>query len=276
MRLLQEYKHSQTSLYIYEDESYKPLARVDGSGPQQKVRHYHNDLNGTPEQLTETDGHTIWQASYRVWGDALEEVREPSYIEDQNLRFQGQYLDREIGLHYNTLRFYDPDVGRFTTRDPIGLKGGINLYKYAPNPMSWVDPLGLSRCAPGTASGKGVTITNKWLRGSHGNAGLFPASIANKMRGKTFNTFNDFRNSFWKEVAMDKNLSKKFSPSNLKRMQNGNAPIAHGSQWNGKNRSYILHHREPIQHGGGVYDMDNLMIVTPKFHLDVLDRDYHF
>ncbi|MGY2314996.1 hypothetical protein ACW9I6_09960 [Pseudomonas sp. SDO5522_S412] len=32
----------------------------------------------------------------------------------------------------------------------------------------------------------------------------------------------------------------------------------------------------PLYHGGGVYDMDNLMIVTPKFHLDVLDRDYHF
>jgi RHS repeat-associated protein len=32
-----------------------------------------------------------------------------------NLRFQGQYLDRETGLHYNTFRYYDPDIGRFTT-----------------------------------------------------------------------------------------------------------------------------------------------------------------
>ncbi|CAD0261636.1 hypothetical protein DENIT_11591 [Pseudomonas veronii] len=36
----------------------------------------------------------------------------------------GQYLDRETGLHFNTFRFYDPDVGRFTTPDPIGLMGG--------------------------------------------------------------------------------------------------------------------------------------------------------
>ncbi|WP_350339035.1 RHS repeat-associated core domain-containing protein [Pseudomonas sp. Y39-6] len=43
----------------------------------------------------------------------------------------GQYLDRETGLHFNTFRFYDPDVGRFTTPDPIGLMGGINLYAYA-------------------------------------------------------------------------------------------------------------------------------------------------
>ncbi|MHA4970424.1 RHS repeat-associated core domain-containing protein [Pseudomonas extremorientalis] len=144
LRLLQEHKHSQTSLYVYDDDGYEPLARVDGLGPLQKIRYYHNDLNGLPEQLTEADGHNVWQATYRVWGNTLEEVREPYYIEEQNLRFQGQYLDRETGLHFNTFRFYDPDVGRFTTPDPIGLAGGINLYLYAANPYGWVDPLGWS------------------------------------------------------------------------------------------------------------------------------------
>jgi len=37
---------------------------------------------------------------------------------EQNLRLQGQYLDRETGLHYNTCRHYDPDVGRFISLDP--------------------------------------------------------------------------------------------------------------------------------------------------------------
>jgi RHS repeat-associated protein len=142
MRLLQEHRNSQTSLYIYADHGYDPLARVDGIGTLQKVRYYHNDLNGLPEQLTESDGHTVWQARYRVWGNTAEEIREPYYIEEQNLRFQGQYLDRETGLHFNTFRFYDPDIGRFTTPDPIGLAGGINLYQYAPNPIGWVDPWG--------------------------------------------------------------------------------------------------------------------------------------
>ncbi len=69
------------------------------------------DLNGLREQLTEVDGHDIWRATYRVWGNTLEEVREPYYIEEQKLRFQEQYLDRETGLHFNMFRFYDSDVG---------------------------------------------------------------------------------------------------------------------------------------------------------------------
>jgi len=64
----------------------------------------------------------------------------------QNLRFQGQYFDEETGLHYNRFRYYDPEIGRFISQDPIGLFGGNNLYQYAPNPVEWVDPLGLAAC----------------------------------------------------------------------------------------------------------------------------------
>jgi RHS repeat-associated protein len=58
------------------------------------------------------------------------------------LRFAGQYADAGTGLHYNTFRYYDPEVGRFVSQDPIGLDGGSNLYAYASNPLTWVDPLG--------------------------------------------------------------------------------------------------------------------------------------
>ncbi|MVT37949.1 hypothetical protein GO497_15250 [Acidovorax citrulli] len=56
---------------------------------------------------------------------------------------QGQYLDRETGLHYNTFRYYDPDLGAFTTPDPIGLAGGLNLHGYAANPPVLDRSLGL-------------------------------------------------------------------------------------------------------------------------------------
>ncbi|WP_110948405.1 RHS repeat-associated core domain-containing protein [Pseudomonas bohemica] len=143
LRLLQEFSNSQTSLYVYAD-GYDPLARVDSNDNFQYIRYYHNDPNGLPEQLTEADGLSVWQARYQVWGKTVEEHRKPHFTVEQNLRFQGQYLDRETGLHYNTFRFYDPDVGRFTTPDPIGLAGGLNLYQYAPNPIGWVDPWGWS------------------------------------------------------------------------------------------------------------------------------------
>ncbi len=63
---------------------------------------------------------------------------------EQNLRFAGQYLDRETGLHYNTLRYFLPESGRFSQPDPIGLMGGLNPYAYVDgNPVSWIDSLGL-------------------------------------------------------------------------------------------------------------------------------------
>ncbi len=115
-----------------------------------------------PQELTNAQGQVIWQASYKTWGSTVAEEWEVKTLagnpvhkldegdspakadQQQNLRFQGQYLDRDTGLHYNTFRYYDPDVGRFICPDPIGLAGGINLGSYSPNPLMWIDPWGWS------------------------------------------------------------------------------------------------------------------------------------
>ncbi|WP_370389323.1 RHS repeat-associated core domain-containing protein [Snodgrassella alvi] len=144
LRMIQETRTDRSkSVYIYTDESgYEPLARVETTtGTEQKVLYYHTDVNGAPEELTDEDGHIVWACSYQLWGKPIQEI-EHSQIQ-QNLRYQGQYLDRETGLHYNTFRYYDPDIGRFTQPDPIGLLGGFNLYQYAPNGLMWIDPWGL-------------------------------------------------------------------------------------------------------------------------------------
>ena len=51
----------------------------------------------------------------------------------------------ETGLHYNLMRYYEPEAGRFVNQDPIGLLGGEHLYQFADNALVWFDPLGLKK-----------------------------------------------------------------------------------------------------------------------------------
>jgi RHS repeat-associated protein len=65
---------------------------------------------------------------------------------EQPFRLQGQHYDEETGLHYNRFRYYDPEIGRFMSQDPIGLLGGLNLFRFSRNAISWTDVLGLCTC----------------------------------------------------------------------------------------------------------------------------------
>ncbi|HHJ1306046.1 RHS domain-containing protein, partial [Pseudomonas putida] len=143
-RLLQEVQSGLASLYVYATvESYDPLARVDGKPGSEAIHYFHTTLVGQPEQLTDSDGNTIWRSDHHGWGKIINEWHSQQNGREQNLRNQGQYIDRETGLHFNIFRFYDPDIGRFTTTDPLGIEGGVNLYSYAPNIVNYSDPLGL-------------------------------------------------------------------------------------------------------------------------------------
>ncbi|EKK7687956.1 RHS domain-containing protein, partial [Cronobacter sakazakii] len=132
--------------YVYTEGSYEPLARVDSVFDDCEIYWYHTELNGLPERVTDADGQTVWRGQFSTWGETERELSVPQWQVPQNLRFQGQYLDRESGLHYNLFRYYDPVVGRYTQMDPIGLAGGMNTYSYVGDPLTWVDPLGLMSC----------------------------------------------------------------------------------------------------------------------------------
>lgn len=136
--------------------------------------------------------------------------------------------------------------------------------------------LAKARNLPGVSKGAGKEIKGNWLKGTNGNAGLFPKSVADKLRGKKFANFDEFRQQFWKAVSQDEKLIKQFDEANIQLMKDGYAPFTHGSQSIGGNKRYTLHHIRPINQGGGVYDMDNLYIVTPKFHKEILDPAYHY
>ncbi len=58
-------------------------------------------------------------------------------------QFTGRERDPFTGLQFSRARFYDPQIGRFVSEDPIGLNGGINLYGYVNNnPQNFTDPSG--------------------------------------------------------------------------------------------------------------------------------------
>jgi RHS repeat-associated protein len=122
--------------------NYKPVAL-----PIDALAWYQCDHLGTPQEITDQNGNTAWSAQYKAWGEATEQRSEfAQQIGLTNpIRFQGQYHDHETGLHYNRHRYYDPRVGRFISKDPIGYSGGLNLYQYVPNPTGWIDPLGLEK-----------------------------------------------------------------------------------------------------------------------------------
>lgn len=150
-RLLSENSKDIDVVYLYPPRGYIPLARQEKKpGEESKLYYYHTDHLGTPGEITSADGKCVWQARFHAWGkeDTQYHGRKTGQV-SQPLRYQGQYYDEESGLHYNRYRYYDPDSGRFITQDPAGLRGGLNPYQYAPNPVNWIDPLGLVKVYTG-------------------------------------------------------------------------------------------------------------------------------
>jgi len=75
--------------------------------------------------------------------------------------------DVETGLIYMRQRWYDSSLGRFISRDPIGLRGGVNVYRYTENqPNNLVDPFGLK--GGNGASVLDFSMSNDVLPGGYG------------------------------------------------------------------------------------------------------------
>ncbi|MEX0166744.1 RHS domain-containing protein, partial [Pseudomonas brassicacearum] len=142
--------------YVYEPGTFRPLAMLDGEGPEKATPfYYHLDHLGTPQELTSYSGQIVWSARYNGYGKLTELQHGGGEQLEQPLRFQGQYFDPESGLHYNRHRYYNPETGRYLTPDPSKLEGGLNGYRYTLNPTGWVDPLGLACQCPGDVEADG-------------------------------------------------------------------------------------------------------------------------
>jgi len=148
--------------------------RRSGADPASSLEtfFYLNDHLGTPRKVIDPAGNIVWEGRATAFGET--QVQAGNLIEN-NLRFPGQYEDKEKGTYYNYFRdCYDPATGRYCQPDPIGtvlyqdmaaksLAGSRGLvgrglvrqlYRSSPqfnhpysyvssNPLSWRDPLGL-------------------------------------------------------------------------------------------------------------------------------------
>ena len=135
--------HDQTwTSWIFGQESFIPLAQAkNGDTYSIFVDHL-----GTPQEMADCFGAIVWRFRSKAYGAESVQSGKDGFCP---FRFQGQYYDAESGLHYNMFRYYDSDVGRFISQDPIGLVGGINFYQYVHDPMHWIDPMGLDDARPG-------------------------------------------------------------------------------------------------------------------------------
>ncbi|MDO6709069.1 hypothetical protein Q4579_22935, partial [Photobacterium sp. 1_MG-2023] len=96
-----------------------------------------------------------------------------------------------------------------------------------------------------------------------------PTVIANALRGKEFNRFSELQTAIWSEVAKHPVLLNQFNTVNRLQIMDGNAPHCLEIYWVGKRGRYEIHHVDEIQHGGSVYDIDNLRINTVKNHVRI-------
>jgi len=123
------------------------FAKTANSNGQAVFAYYHLDHLNTPLMATDKTGNVLWAASYNAFGFATITTPAPTSEQptiESNLRLPGQIWDEETEFEYNYHRYYDPRTGRYTTRDTIGLEGGINNYAYVGgNPLRFTDPLGL-------------------------------------------------------------------------------------------------------------------------------------
>ena len=111
----------------------------------QMVEYYHLDALGSVRVVTDQNAQVVSRHDFLPFG---EEWPAPQPTTKEKKLFTGHERDAETGLDYFGARYYRPQVGRFTTIDPVGGRLAdpqtLNRYAYARNnPLRYVDPTGM-------------------------------------------------------------------------------------------------------------------------------------
>jgi RHS repeat-associated protein len=135
-----------TRTFAHRPGTFVPLLQAERG----EVLTYVTDHVGTPKELINASGHVVWAAAHAAWGRVVETQRDEASTPhrgravDSPFRLLGQIADDETGLTSTRHRYFDPEVGRWCSPDPLGPMGGADLFGFNGNPINDVDPLGLA------------------------------------------------------------------------------------------------------------------------------------
>ena len=111
----------------------------EDDGLEEKTRYYHYDALGSVRGLSNQKGELSAEFDYDAFGNGKNNKKWNTY------RFSSKEFEDHAGLYYFGARYYDPEIGRWLTPDPLGFIDGPNKYLYvANNPLNLADPYGLS------------------------------------------------------------------------------------------------------------------------------------
>jgi RHS repeat-associated protein len=110
----------------------------EDDGLEEKVHYYHYDALGSVRGLSNQKGELSAEFEYDAFGNGKNNKKWNTY------RFSSKEFEDHAGLYFFGARYYDPEIGRWLTPDPLGFIDGPNKYLYvADNPLNVVDPWGL-------------------------------------------------------------------------------------------------------------------------------------
>jgi RHS repeat-associated protein len=156
-----------TNIFVYDGESLAETVNSSGGTVARQVQgqdideslglrfgtttdYYQADVLGSVTSLTASDGSLAQSYTYDSFGNLANSTGSAKNF----FRHVARDFDTETGLYDYRARFYDSNVGRFLSEDPLGFYGGADFYAYtADNPVNLVDPSGM---VPESGNGGGL------------------------------------------------------------------------------------------------------------------------
>jgi hypothetical protein len=160
-------------------------------------------------------------------------------------------------------------TGHAPESDPVG-----NVISTPITEEEYAQILARARNEPGVASGAGQQVGADWLNaGIRTGAMPIPASVAERLEGRRFGSFDAYRRAFWKAVAQEPELMGQFDRRSQEAIKKGFAPSTPKSVRVGKRDRWELDHINPLWNNGELYGADNLQIMPPKSHIEKTRED---